>query len=309
MTESLRALLSGIVDYAGLFPPAGLPLDAAIRNYARFRAEPESWMLGRFICPAAKLGELSPYVEELFRDGPPLGASVLGRGGKDAGEFRATLSQDLSDLRAFCERHPGRVTAQVLEVRLPADVTHGDLRAAGAAIDKLAPATLTPFYEIDWAGDWRPALSAIAHERATPRERCRPAGAKLRCGGLEAKAFPPAEAIAAVITAARELGVPLKFTAGLHHPLPRFDGGVGATMHGFINVFLAGLFGASGATGKALMTEADPSHFAFTDAALRWADLKATLSEIEAARRDRVTSFGSCSFDEPRDDLRALGWL
>ena len=39
MSPSLRALLTGIVDYAGLFPPAQLSLDEAIRNYARYRTE------------------------------------------------------------------------------------------------------------------------------------------------------------------------------------------------------------------------------------------------------------------------------
>src|SRR5438105_6737048 len=83
MFASVRALLTGIVDYAGLFPPAELPLNEAIRNYARYRTAPESWMLGRFICPAARLTELSPYVEELFHDGRSLAVSALGRGGKD----------------------------------------------------------------------------------------------------------------------------------------------------------------------------------------------------------------------------------
>ena len=46
MSPSLRALLSGIIDYAGLFPPAKLPLDQAIRNYARYRTEPDSYEQG-----------------------------------------------------------------------------------------------------------------------------------------------------------------------------------------------------------------------------------------------------------------------
>ena len=57
MNASLRALLSGVVDYAGLFPPAGLPLDQAIRNYARYRQGSDAWMLGRFVIPAARLAE------------------------------------------------------------------------------------------------------------------------------------------------------------------------------------------------------------------------------------------------------------
>src|SRR5947209_20170462 len=108
MSPSLRALLSGIVDYAGLFPPARLPLEPAIRNYARYRTEPESWMLGRFVCPAGRLGELSPFVEELFSSGPPLGIAALGRGGNTGEEFRAGLGADLNEIGAFTDRHGPR---------------------------------------------------------------------------------------------------------------------------------------------------------------------------------------------------------
>src|SRR5437660_1475932 len=84
MSPSLRALLEHVIDYAGLFPPATLPLDEAVRNYARYRTEPEGWMLGRFICPAARLAELSPFADELFPDWRPLAVAVLGRGGNNA---------------------------------------------------------------------------------------------------------------------------------------------------------------------------------------------------------------------------------
>src|SRR5271166_5986544 len=71
MYASLRALMTNVIDYAGLFPPAQLPLDQALRNYASYREGPDAWMLGRFVCPAAKLAELTSF--------PPL--SVVGCGG------------------------------------------------------------------------------------------------------------------------------------------------------------------------------------------------------------------------------------
>ena len=55
---SARALLAGLVDYAGLFPPAALSMDDAVAEYARWRRSPEAWMLGRFVLPAARLAEL-----------------------------------------------------------------------------------------------------------------------------------------------------------------------------------------------------------------------------------------------------------
>ena len=42
MTSSLRALLEGAVDYAGLFPPAKLPLDQAIRIIRNSSGKPDA---------------------------------------------------------------------------------------------------------------------------------------------------------------------------------------------------------------------------------------------------------------------------
>ena len=57
-SEALHALLSGLIDYAGLFPPASLDLPAAMRNYAAYRAGAHAWMLGRFVVPAALVAEV-----------------------------------------------------------------------------------------------------------------------------------------------------------------------------------------------------------------------------------------------------------
>src|SRR5260370_14371597 len=116
MNASLRALLAGIVDYAGLFPPAQLPLDQAIRDYARYRTEPEAWMLGRFVIPASQLGDLHRY-DDLFQSGPPFAFSILGA--TDPSLYRAGLEENLRDLKAFCDRHGARVAADVLEMKLP----------------------------------------------------------------------------------------------------------------------------------------------------------------------------------------------
>ncbi|HEX4149018.1 MAG TPA: hypothetical protein VHY20_08525, partial [Pirellulales bacterium] len=59
MKASLRALLEHAIDYAGLFPPASLSLPEAAGNYTAYSQSAESWLLGQFVCPAARLQELS----------------------------------------------------------------------------------------------------------------------------------------------------------------------------------------------------------------------------------------------------------
>ena len=63
-----RALLSGLIDHAPLFPPASLPLEEALEDHRRAHASPHSWMVARFVCPASRLSEL---------DGEPLRLSIV----------------------------------------------------------------------------------------------------------------------------------------------------------------------------------------------------------------------------------------
>lgn len=56
--RSLLVLLTNLIDYAGLFPPAGLSLEDAAANYARYREVDFAWALGKFVVPAARAHEL-----------------------------------------------------------------------------------------------------------------------------------------------------------------------------------------------------------------------------------------------------------
>jgi hypothetical protein len=308
MTESLRALLSGIVDYAGLFPPARLQLPEALANYVRDRASADAWMLGRFVCPASRLGELAA-VEGLFRVGPPLTISALGRGGTTAEEFLDGLRADLAAIAARRQRHGDRVVIDVLELRLP-NVLYGCTAIDGAAVlTRSVPGPMSLFFET-LSPDRETLQSLVQSIRAAFSGR--PAGFKFRTGGLEPSAFPSSDQIAFALWVCIAEKMPFKATAGLHHPFPRFDSGIGARMHGFINLFTAGVLiharaiGAGRAT--AILEDENPVNFRFTDAGLEWQGLTASTEEIVRARQ-AVLSFGCCSFDEPREDLRALGWL
>jgi hypothetical protein len=49
--ESLCALLTRLIDYAGLFPPAALSWPETRKNFSRYLDSPESWMLNRLVLP------------------------------------------------------------------------------------------------------------------------------------------------------------------------------------------------------------------------------------------------------------------
>jgi len=311
MSDSLRALLAGIIDYAGLFPPAQLPLEQAVRSYALYRQGTDRWMLGRFICPAARLTELAALGPTLRTATVPWPLAVLGRGGAATPEeFFDGLDADLLALLEFQQAHAVLGTIQVLELRLPAG---GDFALANEILpllDVILPPDVACYLEVASGPAWETRAAAVI---ATLQDRAgrRTLGFKLRCGGPEASAFPSTERIVFTLQTCAKHSVPLKATAGLHHPLPRFDPAVKTVMHGFINLFAAGVFRSLGPledqTLVCLLQDDQPSHFDFTDG-LRWQDLSATSDQIARARQLGVVSFGSCSFDEPRDDLRLLGW-
>ncbi|WP_420457244.1 hypothetical protein [Rubrivirga sp.] len=313
MTPAAHALLDGLIDYAGLFPPAALALDASADAYAGHRRSPDAWMLGRFIVPAGRLGELADHVDE----GPwPL--SVLGLPDEGDG-WLETARRTLDAAREVEKVHPDRVRADRFELKVPAEIARdadalagmlGDLDAAllnGGATGPRA-ALEVPF--LDAPDAVAPAAQAVVDANGRAE---RPAFAlKLRCGGVTPDLVPDVETLARALSEAVRAGAPFKATAGLHHPLPNDDEAVGARMHGFLGVFggaaLARLHGLRPDDWAEILADDDPGSWSVEDG-LRWRSLRATAAEVADARTQSALSFGSCSFDEPLDDLRALGWL
>ena len=185
---------------------------------------------------------------------------------------------------------------------LPADVNLGDLTELSAV---LADLKLQTFWEA-------PAESAEKTIALLARAKQPAFGYKLRTGGITADAFPGSVQIARALLASNKHHVPVKFTAGLHHPVRQFRDEVQTEMHGFLNVLGAGVLSAEHhwdeAQTVAMLEDQKPDGFEFHDTVFAWRDWEITLDRIKA-RRKFVTSLGSCSFDEPREDLRALNLM
>jgi hypothetical protein len=317
MDPCAKSLLDGIIDYAGLFPPAQLPMDEAFARFIEHRSSDDGWMLARFVCPAARLAELEPLVAGAESSRFPIVVSVLGRGGDTLETFLESVYQDEKKMAAFSVHLADRVVVDMFEVRLPeaggaaVAVNQASLRLTGNN-----SRVLTPFFEVSLLGEWRPRLPAAAaavrdtDRKAVDRNRV---GLKIRCGGLEASAIPEVAAVAAAIATCRATGVPLKATQGLHHPFRHHDPELDADVHGFINLFaastLAHVHDLSVTKLIEIVAEVDPEAFVFGRGHLAWRDLEASADEVAEARGALLTSFGSCSFPEPRADLRTLGFV
>jgi hypothetical protein len=304
---ALRALASGLVDYAGLFPPAKLAMEPACAKYDAYVKGPRSWMLGRFICPVARL--------EDFRKAT---ATLLPRD-ENAAAWRLSvlidgdLDENLDAIFAFNSEHenPDRGLAVIDGIEIKVPTTDATAFIDGAL--ELVPDELFPFFEFPSGVDPRGLAAALAGADA---------GAKIRTGGITPDAFPPASAIADFLLACAGAEVPFKATAGLHHPvrgpynLTYEPGCASATMYGFFNVVMAAAaaFPAGGnvrdqATLVRVLEDTDPKAFTFTDAAACWRDAKVPLAAMHKTRTNFMLSFGSCSFEEPVSDLEKLGLL
>jgi hypothetical protein len=144
------------------------------------------------------------------------------------------------------------------------------------------------------------------------------ARAKIRTGGVTADAIPSVEELAAFLVTCAKDEVSFKATAGLHHPLRSMqkltyeETSATATMHGFINVFVAAMVAYQEAPEAGVidaLNETSPAAFQWKERVLTWRKHRFTTKQIREAREKFAIGFGSCSFTEPVNELKALGWL
>ncbi|HUF03522.1 MAG TPA: hypothetical protein VMM38_05035 [Aridibacter sp.] len=294
--ESIRVLLSGAIDYAGLFPPAGLSMADSVINYATYRNSNYRWMLGRFVCPVKRLDEFSESARDFFP-----------REKGDEWRISALATDNLNEtadvIEAFNEKFAGKARIDALELKASSEL---EIEAAAKAI----PANLTNYFELPLDDSLSETVSALAVNGQR---------AKIRTGGVTSDLIPSANDVIRFIRTCLAANTPFKATAGLHHPIRCFKpltyepDSPSGTMHGFLNVFLATGYAREGYRPEMLeqvMEEEFEEVFEFTDNEAVWQkEYVLTVYQIEALRAKGINAFGSCSFDEPIADLQELGIL
>ena len=274
-------LFHGLVDDAGLFPPERLPMDEAVRRHRADETTGNPVLTQRFLCPVSALEELRSRLrpDERWR----IGLIV------DVGPDELTAALRTVDADE-------RLTLGTIELRLPgAD----DPRSAVGQVTALASATpsrAAVHVELSPAvGGWEDALDAVADAGLS---------AKVRCGGLEAAAFPSPDQLASFLIAAVRRGVAFKATAGLHHAVRYRDAGTGFAHHGFLNLLLAVCAAVDGADVD------EVAEVLLVDDGVALAErARGVTPRIAASARSLFRAYGSCSTSEPVEDLTALGLL
>ena len=300
VSASLRALLDQAIDYAGMFPPCALPLEPALRKQVTYVRSPEAWMLNGFVLPVEQFDATRQFLSK-FDSQHPLRIAALGPKTTNENAFLDGVAKAATAIRAFSKYE---VQVSHLEMFLPDDVDSASLKEARAIVGEL-----TAFWEAppERADETIELIAGHNSDEESPTF-----GYKLRTGGVTADAFPTSAQIARALVTAATHQLPIKFTAGLHHPIRQFRDEVKTKMHGFLNVLGAAVLAAENqwdADQAVMMLEdEDPRSFSFSDDSFAWREWKIDTARLQN-RRKFVRSFGSCSFDEPREDLRALKFL
>jgi hypothetical protein len=289
---AVRALLANIVDYAGLFPPAALDMSTAVRNYLAYRGEASSWMLGRFVVPVSRLGDLRSELERhSLGEAVPVSATTA-----------MDVEADIASATAFNRASSSFARVEVIEARLSSPET---IERAGEA----ARGVFDLFAEVPIDPDPRTLIAAVARAGIA---------AKIRTGGTTPEAFPSAANVVRFMRRCLEAGVRFKATAGLHHPVRAeypLTYNVAApkgVMFGYLNLFVAAALmrnGLSDADAQRVLSERDRSRFEITPDMIGWEGHSLTADALRHVRDGFAVSFGSCSFREPVDELHAISSL
>ena len=286
--KPVRELLSHAVDYAGLFPPAGLGMESAVAQYAEYRKSSDAWMLGRFVVPLARLADFLAERSQLNGDqaSPPWPVTLI---------FGSDSDRDVGLWLDAQGRKLIRIEAVEMKMTDPSDIE----RHAKPSVD------VQVVVEIPIATDPAPLISAIQRAGAI---------AKARTGGVTVDAFPKPADVVRFVRECIERNTPFKMTAGLHHPvtgtyaLTYANDAPRGAMFGYLNVFVASgllLSGMSDEDAVRVLEDRDPHSFVWDDDAISWQGHR--LDQAQARRlRSLMSGFGSCSFREPVDELSAL---
>ncbi|MFM8312696.1 MAG: hypothetical protein ACKOA8_00250 [Deltaproteobacteria bacterium] len=319
--DSKIALLGSTIDYAGTFPPAALSLEKAVFRAARWRKEGKHpWLMSKMVLPVADIKKLSAsFLYDQSADGAPWLFAALGTPCQSElpHEFYKTVEWDLRELRRCREKwfySSCRQDVISYETKLPSAILASQSHTkiydfVSPVLERAGHLTSNElrdiFFEVSFEGEWKTSIENTARALVDWLDDNEDLdlipGIKFRTGG----AFIPSEAqLAEAISQVTRHGLRFKATQGLHHAVTH------GKDFGFVNLFaslcLAQGYGADQFGSdqiQACLKESESRNFQFKKESFHWRDFSMTNEEIEAARRSHGATFGSCSLDEPDEDL------
>jgi hypothetical protein len=283
---SQHFLLQGLVDYAGLFPPAALSLSQSLQAFRSYQQGLAPSLLGRFVCKASQLEPL----RDLLIEGDAFRLSAL-----------LEAPEEVELVERFHHKVGAAVRVDTLETRLiGAEQSRRWLRRWNYSL----------FFEV------KPDQFAEGATVCAPHQGR--LGLKLRTGALQPEGIPGVPEVVDFLRVAHEAQVPYKFTAGLHHarpgeyPLSYAADAPRARLFGFVPLFGLACLHWTGRLGESALSaglSCDAPLVQADSKGLHYAGASCSAAEIEEFRLRGARSFGSCSFEEPLQELIEMGWI
>lgn len=269
-----RALFAGLVDDAALFPPGNAPMADALREHAGHRRSPDADLVGPFLCPVSRAGELLATLPADQR----LDVSLVV---DDVGATHDALRAVAADERTTL------VAVEAAHARLGTDAA-----TIGSNLRRLPD--VTGFLEVPRT-DVEASLDLVGPDGW--------GAAKYRTGGVTAADVPSPQELAEFLTACIRRDVSFKLTAGLHHAVRQHDATGSIAQHGVLDVLAAVDAATHGLPSDRVAEVLDLSEE-------QLAAGRADMTEAEALEiRRRFRSFGCCGVTEPIGELHQLGLL
>lgn len=301
LNDSLEELLKGLFDYAGMFPPAGLSFDDALRCSAAFPVvlHRPGLLGGDLVLDATKLQELTP--------------AALSRAGFQRSPLRlCLLGAPLTPERPVIGAASGNAAVQIVsyEVKLPwpfpgfPDAAARALSTTRGALDKDIRLFVEPeLSPSEWEKNHEAVFSLLD---GLNRRILHPIGLKIRGSGPRAVTNA---VLSSLLPDINRRSLPFKATGGLHHP---FRNARKSHDLGFLNLAAAlRLQSALGAVAlprhrllECLETEGSAAYD--FSGGLRWKEFSIAPEELRSAVSRVPFTIGSCSLSEPDEDLRRL---
>lgn len=290
MKEGPTRFLAEAIDDASLFPPASLPLPAAVEQHLRLTNGPNAWAVNSFSASSRHADDLGPLVESL---GQPIDLSFVGRPAPSAKAWAESRASDHRQLAKLVDSSDGLIAIESYEVLIPHSI---DLARSFHDLVHMTDGLAFAELPHDWPADDFSEFFAEAADAGI--------GVKLRCGGTSPQSVPPVEYLARAIAMAAQTEVPIKCTAGLHHAYPHRNEATGDTEYGFLNVIAAYVlaYECEASEREAGLILKESGGLLLKNGGLSWHEHKVDAADACDIQADGLR-IGSCSVAEVLEEL------
>jgi hypothetical protein len=274
--EHAAVWFGSLFDDAALFPPRRAHVTDAVVQHRAWRRSGSADYVGPFVCSDAQWGGVRQQLED-----------------DDAFAIALTVPGGVIDVdQAIGELEGSPVSLAQIEIPVH---TPDEQSSVVAVLSAVANTGVDAYVELPIAA----VTPAVCEQLAASGLRL-----KVRTGGADADAFPSETELATVISTCVSTSTRFKLTAGLHHAVRHRALKTGFEHHGFLNVLLATSAAIRGSDISCVATMLGLEHPSVVAASLRSLE-----RDLALAVRDHFVSFGTCSIDEPLEDLVGLGLI